>query len=72
MLSKTPLFHRYVESIEHLGPSSDENAAHFIRNICVVESRSQIISGTHAGERFLTLYDDFMRWRDADVFVEPA
>ena len=68
MLSKTPLFHRYIELYGLCG--DEANAAGYIRDNCGVASRSQIISGAPSGYRFLELYDTFMRWRDEDTFVE--
>jgi hypothetical protein len=72
MLSKEPLFHRYLETVHDLPPVNEHTATFFIRRKCNVESRSQILVDTTAGERFLKLYDDFMRWRDSDTFLEPA
>jgi len=66
MLAKTPLFQKWaVVPDEH-------TAADFIRVYCNVDSRSQIVPGTQAADKFLELYDDFMSWRDADKFVEAS
>lgn len=70
MLSQTPLFHRYLEIVHDVEVGYTEKAASFIRSKCSVESRSQIIGGTPAGEKFLKIYDDFVLWRDSDSFLE--
>ncbi len=74
MLSKTPLFHRYLESIRprEFHDVQDDQAAHFIRAACNVTSRSQILPNTPAEDKFLKLYNDFVLWRDADKFVETV
>ncbi len=72
MLSKTPLFHRYIEAITLSHDITEDSAAEFIRARCQVRSRSQVLPDTPAEDRFLKLYDGFVRWRDADKFVETA
>jgi hypothetical protein len=70
MLSKDPLFPRYLAATEFYYGTDDPTIA--IRGFCSVDSRSQIIVGTPAGDRFLKLYDDFICWRDADIYVEAS
>ncbi len=73
MLSKTPLFHRYLEITNWEGfRIEEEAAAQYIRNYCGVGSRADIIPNTPAEDKFLKLYNDFVFWRDADKFVETA
>ncbi len=73
MLAKTPLFQRYMEKVvPGYVDVSDEMAVEYIRGYCGVGSRSQILPGTFAADRFLKLYNDFVFWRDADKFVETA
>ncbi len=70
-LAKTQLFHRYLES-RGFESVTEKGAAEYIRYTCGTKSRSQILPGTFAADRFLKLYNDFMFWRDADKFVETA
>ncbi len=72
MLSKTPLFHRYLEAIFADTDVGEEEATIHIRAFCAVTSRSQIHPDTPAGDKFLKLYNDFIFWRDADKFVETT
>ncbi len=73
MLSKTPLFQRYMEkAIPGYVDVSEEMAVEYIRGYCGVESRSHILPGTPAEDKFLKLYNNFLFWRDADKFVETA
>jgi len=74
MLSKAPLFHRYMEDDKILAATNvnEEIAANYIRVFCHVKSRSEIVANTPAAEAFLKLYDDFIRWRDADQYVEAS
>jgi hypothetical protein len=70
ILSKEPLFHRYIEATTMSLNVTEETAAEFIRGCCHVKSRSHITLVSAAGNLFLELYDDFVRWRDADKYVE--
>ncbi len=72
MLSKTPLFHRYIETLHPQWAANEDIATEYIREHCGVSSRSQILPDTSSGDKFLYLYDTFMKWRDADTFLEPA
>jgi hypothetical protein len=49
---------------------TEEEAAAYVRIICVVDSRSEIKPGTEAGRRFDNLYYRFTLWRDADIYLE--
>jgi hypothetical protein len=70
MLGKLPLFHAYLNGFLGRDVTTEDFAVIYIREYCGVASRSQLLPGTLAEEKFLKLYDDFVRWRDADKFVE--
>jgi hypothetical protein len=72
MLSKTPLFHRYVEATTTSRNVTEEMAAEFIRGRSGVRSRAEIVRGSDVGDEFLKLYDDFVLWSEADKFVEAG
>lgn len=54
-------FHRFISARHHdwLG---DDNAAHSIRGHCGVSSRSEIIKGTPAGDKWAALEAEYYAW----------
>ena len=72
MLSKKKLFHQYLVKIHGWKGVTNDVAADFIRSYCGVGSRSNIIAGTFAGDKFEELNYAFNRWRDADKYVEAS
>jgi len=72
MLSKKKLFHQYLVKIHGWKGVTNNVAADFIRDYCGVVSRSNIIAGTFAGDKFEELNYAFNRWRDADKYVEAS
>jgi len=72
MLSKKKLFHQYLVKIHGWKGVTNNVAADFIRDYCGVVSRSNIIAGTFAGDKFEELNYAFNRWRDADKYVEVS
>lgn len=70
LICKDELFHRYVGLCTSGDWIGEEEAAAFMREKCGVESRSQILPGTEAAQRFADLLDDYQLWRDAPKFAE--
>ena len=55
-----PAFRQFLMESELLHPEGDPAAA--IRFVCAVESRSELIEGTEAGETWRNLYLDYQNW----------
>jgi hypothetical protein len=69
LLSKDPLFLKYLWETERKTYTNEEAAEH-IRKFCEVESRKDILPGTPAALRLDLLESVFVCWRDKDAFVE--
>jgi hypothetical protein len=69
LLCSAPMFWTYFG--ERLGQTINnaETAATFLRGLCGVTSRREIISNTPAGDKFEQLYSDFTIWRDHPELV---
>jgi hypothetical protein len=72
ILSKTPLFHRYIEATTTSCDVTEEMAAEFIRGRCGVQSRAEIIPNSDAGTLFMELDRDFMLWSKRVEYVEVS
>ena len=68
-------FRRFVENLNSrmpMGSVTEEAATAYVRDICRVESRSEIKPGTEAGNRLDLLESAFICWRDKYKFIEAA
>ncbi|KVP59328.1 hypothetical protein WJ91_12700 [Burkholderia ubonensis] len=65
MLPRDPLFREWVGGFVNGDPVTDDEAAHFVRAVCKVESRRELATNRHAADRFHHfLRRPFLDWRD--------
>ena len=72
ILCADTMFQKYLSKNWKAKIDSKEKAAAVVRLHCKVNSRSEIKPGTEAGHLFNQLYDHFIAWRDADIYVEAS
>jgi hypothetical protein len=72
ILSNDPMFHRYLSTTQGESCLSSDDAANYIRTLCQVQSRKDILPGTKAAFRLDLLESAFIGWRDADKYIEAA
>lgn len=65
-----PVFQKYLCDNFDLVNCNEEGAANMIRQICDVESRSQILPGSPAANKFDRLYGQFIAWRNAPEMAD--
>ena len=58
-----PLFRNFLKHHGMLAEDTTENAAVAVRLICDVVSRSDIVPGTYAGDKWDGLYSKFQAWK---------
>ena len=73
LLCKDPVFHRFLEETQFCSiPVTEVEATGWLRTYCNVKSRSEIIWGSAAGNKWEDLFSQFIVWRDGPHFAETA
>jgi len=63
MRCQEPAFHKYLEEIGFPVPiNTAEDAAAYVRSLCHVESRSQIMAKEPSGERWMNINRNYEAW----------
>lgn len=60
------------EHAEEAFKANCDRATKFVREWCAVQSRSEIIPGTAAGDKWRLLWSDFQAWKIKDAVVPHA
>jgi len=72
LLCKSMPFRQFLSKEFHCTIMNEEEAAIAVRHTCKVDSRSDIKSNTESARLFDLLYNRFVTWRDADIYVEAS
>lgn len=72
ILCNDPIFRRYLTEKFDLTKCNDEDAAVVVRDFCGVESRSEIVPNTEAGNRWNLLESAYVAWREVPDFAGAA
>lgn len=67
-----PVFQKFLCWKFDYAKCDEKTAADIIRRSCDVASRSEIKPETEAALKWEKIYSSFIRWRDRDIYVEPA
>lgn len=71
LLCKETLFWRFLRKQGRF-ISNENDAVEAVREICAVQSRSEIKPNTQPGLLFDHLYSRFVAYRDADIYLEAS
>ena len=69
ILCADPQFQRFLTRNSNYA-ADEPTCAQLVRIACDVDSRSQIIPGSPAGNKWDDLYSKFIAWRDHDKYIE--
>jgi hypothetical protein len=69
-LCADPLFQKFIDIKRRSVGQPTIDAADYVRQLCEVKSRRDIMSGTVAAMRLDFVESAFLAWRDRDKYVE--